>query len=150
VRAKGLLALAVVVVAGLGLAVGQTRSGLERSGDAGHLASLLRTQREWLLVGSAFPFPGADRVFADGLRSRAITLRVLTSSAEVSRWRDWMRLGATVRGHAGSAARSAILVSPGMTILPDPKRGDFIVLSDLETPKVIADRLELAWRYARP
>lgn len=149
-RVKGLLLAGVALIAGLSLAVGQTRPGLERSNDPARLSNLLRTQRSWLLIGSAFPFAGADRVFAEGLRSKTLTLRILTSSREISRWREWVQLGATVRGHPGPPGKVSLLVSDALAIVPDPRKGDFLVLSDLETPKVIADRLELAWRYAKP
>ncbi|NJK45805.1 MAG: hypothetical protein HC933_17440 [Pleurocapsa sp. SU_196_0] len=150
VPVKPLLVCVVVLIAGLSLALGQTRAGLERSSDPGRLSALVKTQRSWLLVGSSFPWSGVDRVFADGLRTKTLSLRILTSSAEVSRWRDWARLGAVVRGHPGTKAPVSILVSDALAIVPDPKKNDFLILSDLETPKALSHRLELAWQLAKP
>jgi hypothetical protein len=150
VRVKPLLVCIVAITAGLSLALGQTRPGLERSSDPRRLNALVKSQRAWLLVGSSFPWSGLDRILADGLRAKTLSLRILTSSAEVPRWRDWVKLGATVRGHPGSRATLSILVSDALAVIPDPKKNDFLVLSDLETPKVLSDRLELAWQLAKP
>ena len=132
------------------LAIGQSKQdNIERTLNPERLNALIRTQHQFLLVGSSFPWVGLDKVLADGLRAKTMRLRILTSSEEIPRWRDWVKLGAVVRGHPGKPTGATLIVTESEAFVPDLKKGDIIIFSDLQTPKVLMDRLELAWTYAQ-
>ena len=150
-RAKtvvGLLtALSIVVFA---LATGQETPKLERTSDARRLNDLVRPSREVLMVGSNWPWAGLDAVLAENLRTGRVRLRVLVSQAEVGRWREWVRLGAEVRGRPGIKARLSVLVTPDAVFAPDTVRGGTVILRQPEAVSALEERLEVAWRSARP
>jgi hypothetical protein len=150
VNVKPMIAGTFALVGLFSLAIGQSKPDFERSTNPERLNSFLTNQHQILLVGSSFPWAGLDKLLADGLRSKTLNLRILTTTEDIPRWRDWVKLGALVRGHPGKASPYSLIVTEGLALVPDPKKADFIVFNDLQTPKVIADRLELAWQYAKP